>query len=65
LERKSVKGVKLRIHGGEKITHQAYNILKNLQRKKVIKPPMSKTLKKIDGSNEETNQMSDSEKSRE
>jgi len=43
----------------------ASSILQNLQRKKIIKPPMSKMLKKVDEDNEETNQMSVSEKSRE
>jgi len=58
-----VRDLEPNIHGGENITHQAYNILKNLQLKKVIKPPMSKTLKKVDEDNKGTNQMSMSEKS--
>jgi len=65
LQREAVRGVEPSIHGGKKITHQVYNILKNLQRKKVSKPPMSKMLKKVDEGNEGTNQMSMSENSRE
>ena len=33
---------------GERLKHQVYNILKNLQCKKVTKSPMSKMLKKVD-----------------
>jgi len=58
-KRELVKGVKPRIYGGERS-----RILKNLQREKVIKSPMSKTLKKVDERNKETNQMSESENSR-
>jgi len=56
LQREAARGVELSIHSGEKITHQAYNILKNLQHKKVSKPLMLKTLKKVVEDNEGTNQ---------
>ena len=65
MQKESVRSVKPNIRSGEKITHQAYSILKNLQRNIVIKPPMSKTMKKVDKGNEETNQMSVSKNSRE
>jgi len=42
------RSVEPNIHGGERLKHQVYNILKNLQCKKVTKSPMSKMLKKID-----------------
>jgi len=36
------------------LMHQVYSILKNLQRKKVSKPPMSKILNKVDECNKGT-----------
>jgi len=59
-----VRDVELSIHGKENIMHQLYNILKNLQRKKITRPSVSKTLKKVYESNKRTNQVSMSEKSR-
>jgi len=64
LEREAARGVEPSIHGihgGDRPTHQVYSILKNLQRKKLIKAPMSKMLKKVDEGNKGTNQMSVSE----
>jgi len=49
------------INNGERLTHQVYSILKNLQYKKVSKSPMSKMLRKVDESNKGTNQISVSE----
>jgi len=63
LQRESVRSVEPSIHNGENIKHQAYNILKNLQRKKVTKPHMLKTMK-VDEDNKGTNQMSVSKKSK-
>jgi len=52
--------IKSSIYNGKRVTHQVYNILKNLQCKNVSKLP-SKMLKKVDEGNEGTNQMSMSE----
>jgi len=61
LQREAANGAEPSIHGGKRLAHQVYNILKNLQCKKVSKSPMSKMLKKVDEGNEGTNQMSVSE----
>jgi len=54
LQRKATTSVKPNIYSGERLKHQLYTILKNLQRKEDSKPPMSKILKRVDKGNERT-----------
>jgi len=49
LQREVTRGIEPSINdGGERLKHQVYNILKNLQCKKVSKLRMSKMRKKVD-----------------